>query len=238
MLQLNEISTHKLVPLLLIGAFLFLGQKLITSMVGKWVNKDKQESLLSVYLPIIGNIIWILFFLYAVYELSLFNPLFAIFTAVLAIVLTWNFVKDFVHGTLFRIQKGNLVGQQIKVGNFSGEVVQMNTTRLDVQLDNGEIAQYPYSKLTREVFAISTSVKDYKFCTLRLNVSFTKEVDTLKRQIHAQLLSIPWIVSTMNIKTELVHQDSETLDFKITAYTLDEKFISKIQQAIDLIEFD
>jgi small-conductance mechanosensitive channel len=237
MLQLNEIAANELVELVFLGALIFLSQKLVGLLVGKWIKKEQQQALFSLYIPITFNLIWTIYALFSIYQLILINPVFALFVSVLAVVVTFNYVKDFVQGTLFRIQKGNLVGQRIKIDDFSGEVIKMNTTHLDVQLDNGEIAQYPYGRITHQVMAISTDSKEYIYCTFNVRVPFTNEVDNAKKMLHAQILSIPWIISTMQLKTELIHQDPEQLEFKINAYTLDEKFISKIQQALDLMGF-
>ena len=118
---------------------------------------------------------------------------------------------------------------------YSGEVIKMRNTKIDLQLENGEIVQYPYSKLSKQVIGISTTVKHFKYCSLNISAPYTKEIETLKKQIVIHLLNIPWIVSSMSIKTEFIVQDSETINIKIGAYTLDEKFIPKIQQALNRI---
>nr|MDA3853029.1 mechanosensitive ion channel [Bacteroidales bacterium] len=150
----------------------------------------------------------------------------------LILILTWNYVKDFVQGTIFKIQKGNIVDQSIKIETFSGVIVTMGNTKIDIQLDNGEILQYPYSKLSTQIIRTATNVKYFKNCIFNISVPLPVEIDKLKQQILVHLLDSPWVVSTMRIKIEIVGQESEMINIKINAYTLDEKFIPKIQNSL------
>lgn len=239
MLPFNNISISALLQLLLIAVVIFLTHRLINTLVNKWIKKEQKQSLNSVYMPVTINLVWIIFIIYAIYTVALLNPIIAMFISGLLLIAAWNYVKDFVQGILFRFQKGDLVTQQIKIGDLSGEVIKMKNTGLHIQLENGESVHYPYSKLTNKILAINTSVnKDYQYCTLNLSVPYTKDIEKIKKQLDFHLLSVPWIISTMQIKTEVISKDSEKINFKINAYTLDKKYVSKIQQSIDNISFD
>ncbi len=237
MTQLNEFPVSKLMTLLLAALIIYVAHRLFDRYIVKFIKNERRQSSMSLHVPLVANVIWIIFFLYAIYELTLINPLISVLITGLIILVTWNNVKDFVQGTVFKLQQGNLVGQRIKVGEFSGEVIRMRNTKIDLQLENGEVIQYPYSKLSKQVIGISTSVKHFKYCTLNITVPYTTELEALKEHVVIQLLNIPWIVSSMSIKTEIVVQDSDTIDIKIGAYTLDKKFVPKIQNALNLIEF-
>jgi len=238
MLHFNQISISKFAGLIILAVLIFVVHRSINLLINKWVKKEAQESLLSVYVPITINFVWIFFILYCIYLLAIINPLVSVFISSLVLLATWNYVKDFVQGTIFKVQKGNLVGQLINVNDFSGKVVKMKNTRIYLQIENGEIIEYPYSKLSDTIIAISSNVEDYKKCTLNISVPITKEIEEIKRQLRLQLFNIPWIVSNQEIKIDIISQDLETINFKISTYTLDEKFIPKIQQIVDFIKFD
>lgn len=238
MLQFNEISFNKFVSLIILAVFIFVAHRSVNLLISKWVKKQAQENLLSVYVPIAVNLIWVIFFLYTIYLLAIINPVVTVFISSILLLATWNYAKDFVQGTIFKIQKGNLVGQIITVNDYSGKVVKMKNTRIHLQQDNGEIVEYPYSKLSDTILAISSNVEDYKNCTITTSIPLTKDIEGIKRQLRVQLFTIPWIVSNREIKIDIVHQDSETIRLKVSAYTLDEKFIPKIQRIVDLIKYD
>lgn len=237
MIEFNEISLNKLIALLIIAILIFIAHKLISRFGIKLIKNEHQQGLMRLYVPLLTNIVWIVFFLYLIYELALINLIISIFISGLILLFTWNNIKDFIQGTIFKLQKGNIIGQQIKVGSYSGEVIKMGHTQIDILLENGEIIQYPHSKLTNQVIGISANIKHFKHCSLNFSVPLTKEIEKLKKQITVHLLNIPWIVSTMNIKIEIVGQDSDKINLKIIAYTLDKRFIPKIQHAFDLFVF-
>lgn len=238
MLHFNQISISKFAGLIILAVLIFVVHRSINLLINKWVKKEAQESLLSVYVPITINFVWIFFILYCIYLLAIINPLVSVFISSLVLLATWNYVKDFVQGTIFKVQKGNLVGQLINVNDFSGKVVKMKNTRIYLQIENGKIIEYPYSKLSDTIIAISSNVEDCKKCTLNISVPITKEIEEIKGQLRLQLFNIPWIVTNREIKIDIISQDLETINFKISTYTLDEKFIPKIQQSIDFIKFD
>ncbi len=238
MLHFNQISYNKFVGLIMLAVFIFVLHRAINFLISKYVKKETQENLLSIIVPVAINFVWIFFFLYSIYLLAIINPLVTIFISGLLLLATWNYVKDFVHGTMFKVQKGNVIGQLIKVADVSGEVVKMKNTRIHLQLESGEIVEYPYSKLSDSILAIRSNIEDYKKCTLRITAPLNKEIEGIKKKLRFHLFNIPWIVSNREIKIDVVGQDGKSLDIKISAYTLDEKFIPKIQQSIDLISFD
>lgn len=237
MLQFNEIPYSKLAALLAIALIIVIAQRLFKRYVIRFIKNERKQSSMSLYAPLVINIIWIIFFLFSIYELALINPIISISFSALILFIAWNNVKDFVQGTIFKLQQGNIIGQRIKVDAYSGVVIKMRNTTIDLQLENGETVQYPYSKLSKQVIGISTTVKYFKYCSLNISAPYTEEIETLKSQIVTHLYNIPWIVSSMSIKTEFIVRDSETIDIKIGAYTLDEKFIPKIQQALNKINF-
>jgi len=96
---------------------------------------------MRLYAPLVINIIWIIFFLFSIYELALINPVISMFFSALIIIIAWNNVKDFVQGTIFKLQQGNIIGQRIKVDAYSGVVIKMRNATIDLQLENGQIHQ-------------------------------------------------------------------------------------------------
>lgn len=238
MTQLNDISNNSVALLLLVALLISVAHRLINKYLIGWIKNKRKQSLAGLYIPLGINIVWVLFVLYAIYQLALINPIISIFLSAIIIVVAWNNIKDFVQGILFKLQEGNIIGQRIKIEGFSGEIVKMRNTKIDLQAESGEIVQYPYSKLTNQVIGISTSVKNFKYCTFNVPIPYVKEIEKARKQLFIHLLNTPWIVSNLTIKTEVIDQGPENKSIKINAYTLDERFIPKIQQVLDSIKFE
>lgn len=234
MTKFSEITFNTLASLLLFGLIILITHLIINRYILRWIKNKRNQSKAGIYIPIGINIVWIAFFLYTIYELALINLIISIFISGLILIATWSNIKDFIQGIVFRLQEGNITGQRIKIDDFSGKVIKMRNTRIDIQVENGEIVQYPYSKLANQVIGISNSVKHYKYCTFSVSVPLAEGIEDTNNQIVTKLYNIPWIVSTMKIETEIIDHDSEKIHVKIKAYTLDEKFIPKIQKALNL----
>ena len=237
MIEFGQISINKVIGLTLIAITIFILHKLISLFISKWMKKEFQESWLAVYLPVSINLIWIVFVLYSVYELAIINPIMSVLVSILILIFTYSNAKDFVQGTLFKIQKGNLTGQLIKMSDFTGKVVKMKNTRVHLQLENGEIVQFPYSKLSDIAISVSSSVKDYKKGTFSISAPNTDTLERISKHLKMHLFNIPWIASEKNIRIEIVYQDPKKIEFKIILFTLDEEFVPKIQEAINMIDF-
>lgn len=141
MLQFNPISINKLVGIVILGLFIFVSYRFLKLLIKRWIKKEVQESLNAVYVPIIFNFVWIFFFFYTVYVLALVNPIITFFISTIILIATWGYVKDFIQGTLFKVRKGNIIGQLIRMNDASGKVFNMKSTRIHIRLDNGEIIE-------------------------------------------------------------------------------------------------
>lgn len=238
MTKFSEITFSTLASLFVIGLMISLTHLFLNKYIIRWIKNKRKQSMAGIYIPIGIDIIWIVFFLYSIYELASINLIISMFISGLVLLASWSNIKDFIQGIIFRLQEGNITGQRIKIGDFSGEVITLRNTKIDLQVENGEIVQYPYSKLSNQIIGISTSVKHFKYCTFSVSVPLADGIEETKNQIVTQILNIPWIVSTMKIETEIIDLDSEKVHVKIKAYTLDEKFIPKIQRALNLRNAD
>ena len=49
---------------------------------------------------------------------------------------------------------------------------------------------------------------------------------------------MPWVISTMKIKVEVVEERNANIEFKVVVYTSSAKYISRIKQEIAELLFD
>ena len=59
-----------------------------------------------------------------------------------------------------------------------------------------------------------------------------------KEKLISHLLSMPWVISTMKIKVEVVDERNANIELKVIVYTSSEKYISRIKQEIAELLFD
>ncbi len=234
------IGFNDIVILIWAALILFLVFWFFQKYVIRWIKNDRIHDALEFYIPVMRNTVWVLFIIDLLYEVILLNYQSSWVKGIMAcgmfgiiIAFVWGIIRDFIQGIIFKFQKGNIIGQRIKLDDFSGEIVQMKNTKLDIQLENGEIIQYPYSKLTSKVVTKPTIARHLKSCSFSISVPYGTHLEKTKEQITRYMLNIPWVISGMKMKIEVIDQNLEEINLKIIVYTIDEKYISKIKQEVD-----
>ena len=214
--------------------FFFITKRYLTP----WIRNEQLKEDLCFYLPLVRNVVWILFFIDLVYEISLINLLLSLSLFGVIIALLWQLVRDFVQGIIFGFQKGDIVGQRLKIDNYSGIVSAQTTTKLHLEIENGEIIQFPYSKVNTHLVSKPTVARHLKSCSFSVVLSEKVNIDAAKEKLISHLLSMPWVISTMKIKVEVVDERNTNIELKVIVYTSSEKYISRIKQEIAELLFN
>ena len=214
--------------------FFFITKRYLTP----WIRNEQLKEDLCFYLPLVRNVVWILFFIDLVYEISLINLLLSLSIFGVIIALLWQLVRDFVQGIIFGFQKGDIVGQRLKIDNYSGIVSAQTTTKLHLEIENGEIIQFPYSKVNTHLVSKPTVARHLKSCSFSVVLSEKVNIDAAKEKLISHLLSMPWVISTMKIKVEVVDERNANIELKVIVYTSSEKYISRIKQEIAELLFN
>lgn len=200
----------KVIFLLLIEAAWIFGLfALLQHIVIRMIKREGWHDWLAFYVPLIRNVSWILFSIKVIYTFGSFQPLLVIAISGVVLALTWSIIRDFVLGTIFRFQKGNIVLQEIKINEYKGQVVKMGETKLSLELKNGEIVQLPYKSLFTEVLIKPISNKQIKAETIVVPINEIKSIELIKKQIKSIVLASPWVVFKNGVSVELFNDTEE-----------------------------
>ena len=198
----NNIPTS-LIILLLIQAFwiaAFFG--VIQHVIVKAIRNERWHDFIAFYNPLVRNIVWILFAISVIYNLANANPVVSLAVVGVVLALGWHAIRDFVQGTIFRFQKGDIKGQFLKVKDYSGIVNKMQDTKIELVTNNEEIIQIPYSRIISAVTTKPTATKHLKVGNILVDLPENTNVEAVKSKIKHQLLNMPWVVSNKGIKIE------------------------------------
>ena len=55
----------------------------------------------------------------------------ALVTLVFLVLIFWKVIRDLIFGVIYKIQKGNVCGLKITIGEVSGVVVSMKNTKVE-----------------------------------------------------------------------------------------------------------
>lgn len=236
MMHFSDISFGRFVSMIFAAFWIFIFFLIVIKYIIPRIKKERLQDRLQFYMPLIRNLVWVLYAIDLIYELALINPYVTLGLLGVGLALSWQLVRDYIQGIIFGFQKGNIIGQRIKIGEYSGIISELNATKLNLEIENGEIIQFPYNAVTSQVISKPTFAKHLKSCGFTVSISNKVDVDKAKQKLMRYLLNMPWVISSMNIKIEVIEKENQQIDLKVVVYTSDEKYVPKIKQAVgDLI---
>ncbi len=180
----------------------------------RMIKNHKWKDWLTFYVPLIRNVVLVLFTAKVVYSLGKYNPLLILFIVGVVFASTWPIIRDFVQGTIFCLQKGNIVGQEIKMDEIKGLIIKLGKTKLNVEQKNGEVVQIPYNQVFTSVVAKPITDKEVKSEMIIIPLPNNSKLDQLKNDLRVKLLSFPWMVIKNGVSIDFF-QEKETKMIKI-----------------------
>lgn len=208
---------------------LILGVYLIVwRFVLPFVRNQRWHDRIWFYLPVARNISLLLLVIEVVIVLGQKAPL--VVLGVLAVFITtlWGYVSNTLLGTFFKLQRGELKGQGIRLGEYSGKVIAMKNTKMEIETEKGEILQVPYSKIVNNIEIKPSAAKHLKSCTVLLEIE-EKGFKKLQKEVLNMVGSLPYVVDSVLPKIEVVDQQRDAYSCKVVVYTNDDKFVPLIK---------
>ena len=226
----NNIPTS-LILYLLIQAFAiaaFFG--VIQHVIVKAIRNERWHEFITFYNPVVRNIAWVLFAINLVYQMANVNPIVSLAVLGVVLALGWQSIRDFVQGTIFRFQKGNIKGQVLKVKAFKGVVNKMQNTKIELVTNNEEIIQIPYSRIITAITTKPTATKHLRVGHVFVDLPEGGDIEAIKATTQERLLNMPWVVSSKGVKIE---KKAGKQRLKIAFSTLDEACIDRVKKTIN-----
>lgn len=223
-----EISRFTLLEMLFLGVVLFVILRLVRRLINRLVLPGSSgfgtrplRRHLRRFWPLIETIIWTLFAL---------NALAAVFqdrlyyTGALMIVLlvatawfSWFVLKDWFAGVILRIRDVYQPNQMIKIGDIRGTVRRLGDLTLEIEQEDGEIAEIPYSQANSQIHWKSTPERSAA-TAYRFEVRIAKNARPLaeaRDTLRAAILFSPWLPSRQIPQIHLLEETPEHFRFEV-----------------------
>lgn len=224
-----NIPISLLILLFIQAVCIFLTFSLIQHIVVKVIRKEWLHDWVAFHNPLFRNIAWVLFTINAVYRLAEVNPVVSLVVVGVILALGWQSIRDFVQGTIFRFQRGNLKGQRLKVKSYDGIVNKMENTKIELITDNEEVLQIPYNKIISAVTTKPTATKHLIKGQIIVNLDKNSPIEVAESKLKTQLMNIPWVVTSKGIKIEKIKDKNK---LKIAFSTLNEGFVERVKKEV------
>ena len=194
------------------------------------VKNDGLYYQLSFYIPQIRNIVWVFYISYLFLLLIDYQLIFGSIVLICFLIIKWKYLKSFFYGMFFKIQKGNVVGQYIKLKDKRGMIHDLKNSRMDLELSNGDILQYPYHLLINEPISLPVLGKLNKISIL-IDVE-TEDKTAYLLNVKKQILLNPYVVSPNKVRLDFIEDKKGKEKLKVVVYTCEEIYVSRITDYI------
>ena len=232
-MNFNNIPTSLLLVLLIEAFWIAAFFAFIQHILLKAIRNERLHDFVKFYNPLLRNVVWVLFIINVIYHLAKVNPVVSLAVLGVLLALGWQFIRDFIHGTIFRFQKGDITGQRLKVKEFNGLVNKMHSTKIELSTKNGEIIQIPYSHIISEVTTKPKATKYIKTGNLIIDLPEGSNIENAKNKLKKQLLNLPWVVSTKGIKIEKLEQKGGEIQLKVAFSALNAEYVERVREIIN-----
>ena len=220
-IDLSRISVFTFLGLLLFGVVLYL----VLGFVRNYgllllVKSPVRRKRVSILLPTLGTIVWILFSLYCFYTLILPFPFMGIVLATVFIYLGRGYFVNLIHGLFFRLKGDIAIGQKIATDQYSGVVFKLNTFDVEIQNEEGEIVQIPYGNMASKELVKKDFSAD--FSSNKFTIVTSNAINEV--YLRNKLLALPWISQVISPKITQLKEENGLVTYSIITYPIDEKF--------------
>ena len=196
----------------------------------KFLRDIKWRKRLTFYIPIARNIFWFFYAFYIFSYLLNVNVILAGITFVFLMLIFWKSIINLIYGIVYKIQNGNVYGSQITINEFSGLIVSLKNTKMEVESEAGKIFQFPYVSLFAQKVSIPTIGK-----SMLINLKYElknhlseQDVFNLKKQI----LCSPYVINPSALSVEVYNLELKKM-LSIKLLVLNSKYIDSLKSHVD-----
>ena len=196
----------------------------------KFLRDIKWRKRFTFYIPIARNIFWFFYAFYIFSYLINVNVILAGITFIFLMLIFWKSIINLIYGVVYKIQNGYVFGSQITINEFSGIIVSLKNTKMEVETEAGKIFQFPYVSLFAQKVSIPTVGKS-------LLVNFKYELENqLSEQdlfnLKKQILCSPYVINPSALSVEVYNSELKKMP-SIKLLVLNSKYIDSLKSHVD-----
>lgn len=219
----------------LIFALLILLFRLYRLLLPYLLRKESSLKAWQKTAPLLEGLAWALFVVWAVTQFVK-DPLIAsvgtaVFLLVLLIGFSWFVLRDFMAGTLLRLENAISVGEMLQIGQVKGRVVKTDYFSLELINHKGQAVRIPYRTVWSGIGFKDNPAKNietHRF-TLRLPKQAKKSIDTITQHQRFLLHTSPWTSPAKPSEVAYLGETGQFYQFKIITYAIRATYFQKIE---------
>lgn len=222
--ETGSFSGTMLLWLLIIGLVIFAAVYIFRNYVLPFIESRKTRSRAQILLFRIEIALWTFYSLLTLYLLFMANTWVTLGLIIVIAAVGFYFFRDFLNGLLFRLENRYRIGDQLKIGDYTGQLTAILIRAIQLRTEHEELVTIPYSSFgQKEIIKLQAKGR-----LMSAKLTFYVEDDSISRiqeRLPEWIRNCPWAIVNDSIS---VHQLIAGA-LAVTVYGVD-------QQAIDRIE--
>ena len=218
-----RVSELALLKALATGVVLFLAFRFLQRLIDGLTGLRRFFTPLYKLLPLVEATLWLFYVVWAVGAVFAERPYYnAALLLVLALVLalvSWFAARDWIAGTILRVQDAYEVGQKIRIGEIEGSIRRIGHLTLEVELSDGAQAKIPYSRISGQVRSQIRPDALANFHHFSIDIPAAIPADEARQMLHAAILNSPWAAFDREPQLKLLAETATHRSFTAVVYT-------------------
>lgn len=231
-----KFSNFEIIGLALIAFMLFIVLKLISKALPYLIKQPERKKAFLRYFTISEIIIWILYTIFVIRELSDSNQLYSFGLFLLLMVsgfwLLWYFMKNYISGGVFKLNGKFDINDTVQIDEYQGKIIGLGNHRMELESDNGEIIYIPYTQLADSIIIKLHPGEMVLSHSFTISTAKDKKAEKKEEDIRFEILSMPYSSLKKAPIIKIIHEDAKNFVFELTVYTLEKDYFFKMEQLI------
>lgn len=229
-------SSFAIYKIIISALLLFIFFRAVAYTLPLFQKKIRILKILKQYLPLIEFILWILFTIIAFKNFLEDNQYFAfaLFVIMLAIAIWASrmLLKDYIAGIIFKTNSDFVIGDTISFTEFSGIINKFKFRTIEIESDDSEIIQIPYSFILENSIKKRRPKEDVSTYTFNITVSKSDNIEKITEDIKQTIYYLPWTSVKKEALIKLASETKTTVIFEITVYSVTKEYNYKIENQL------
>jgi hypothetical protein len=219
---------------LVAGVGLFALFSLSFMLLQSLANKKKSVRLVLRVFPVIELAAWLVFAVFTIKgllsEMEGYQEIIIVLVSIMLITIGWYFFRDYIAGTILKVENAFAVNQQILTPEIHGTIKKVGYRSLEVESESGQFSKLPYSRLSGQIFSLQAPAESILSHELIMVIPSTQQIENTKEQIIKELLLLPWVSVNHTPEIKTLSETNDAISLRVIYNTSNESKTSVINQ--------
>jgi hypothetical protein len=196
--------------------------------------KQNKKLIQNLYLSeiILGVIVVSIFAGYLFHRSTIMFAVLFLLLVMVVFFLGIFFLKDYIAGLILKSTLTFEEGDIVEFSGNEGKIIKLTKRAVILLNTNGDKIFIPYSSIVSNIKTIKGANDTINTNSFNIICNTPDDVNKLTKTISDFIASLPWVSSTLMPDISVIKSDNKKIEYKITVYSLDSKYLQKIESSV------